>query len=114
ERAMSDLQDRQNAASNQAAYQSVLAGQQAYTQDLQNNIAAGNFGNTAQSAYLAQILAALGDAPTEYDIQGDIYAARANKAANEYNAKQQTVSNRIGIINGLLGAVGKAAGSAAG
>jgi hypothetical protein len=114
ERAMSDLQDRQNAASNQAAYQSVLAGQQAYTQDLQNNIAAGNFGNTAQSAYLAQILAALGDAPTEYDIQGDIYAARANKAANEYNAKQQTVANRIGIINGLLSAAGKAAGSAAG
>lgn len=114
ERAMSDLQDRQNAATNQAAYQSVLAGQNAYAQDLQNQIAAGNFGNTAQSAYLAQILAALGDAPSEYDIQSDIYAARSNKAANEYNAKQQTISNRINLINGLLSAAGSAAGSMAG
>lgn len=114
ERAMSDLQDRQNAAVNQAAYQSVLAGQQAYTQDLQNNIAAGNFGNSAQAAYMAQILGALGDAPTEYDIQGDVYAARANKAANEYNARQQTVANRLALVNGLLSAGAKVAGGAAG
>lgn len=169
-RAMSDLQDRQNAAVNQAAYQSVLAGQDAYTQDLQNQIAAGNFGNNAtnsyynaqlaantardayanallrdnearaafynaqagandartgyinaqnavnnaQAAYMGQILAALGDAPTEYDIQGDIYAARANKAANEYAARQQTVANRLGLVNGLLGAIGKAGGAMAG
>lgn len=109
-RAMSDLQDRQNAAANQAAYQSVLAGQNAYTQDLQNNIAAGNFGNTAQAAYLAQILGALGESPTEYDIQGDVYAARANKAANEYTAKQQTAANRLSLINSLLGAGGKVIG----
>lgn len=187
-RAMSDLQDRQNAAVNQAAYQSVLAGQNAYSQSLADQISAGNFGNNAvnsyynttlaanqaqnqaqndylnamlaanqnqaafndaqlaanqaadaysnallrdnnarvsyidavnavngsQGALMAQILAGLGDAPTEYDIQGDIYAARANKAANEYAAKQQTVSNRIGLVNGLLGAIGKAGGAMAG
>lgn len=110
-RAMSDLQDRQNAAVNQAAYQSVLAGQDAYTQDLQNQIAAGNFGNTAQSAYLAQILGALGEAPSEYDIQGDIYAVGTNKATNEYNAKAQTAANRLSLINSLLGATGTAAGA---
>lgn len=114
ERAMSDLQDRQNAAMNQAAYQSVLAGQQAYTQDLQNNIAAGNYGNSAQSAYLAQILGALAESPSEYDIQGDIYAARANKAANEYTAKQQTAANRLSLINSLLGAGAKVVGGASG
>lgn len=114
ERAMSDLQDRQNAAANQAAYQSVLAGQQAYTQDLQNNIAAGNFGNNAQAAYMAQIITGLMDSPREYDIQGDIYGVRSNQAANEYNAKQQTMANRMGLVNALLGAAGKAAGSAMG
>lgn len=114
ERAMSDLQDRQNAAVNQAAYQSVLAGQQAYTQDLQNNIAAGNFGNSAQSAYLAQILGALGESPSEYDIQGNIYAVGSNKAQNEYTAKQQTAANRLSLINSLLGAGAKVAGSAMG
>jgi hypothetical protein len=187
-RAMSDLQDRQNAAVNQAAYQSVLAGQNAYSQSLADQISAGNFGNNAvnsyynttlaanqaqnqaqndylnamlaanqnqmafndaqlaanqaadaysnallrdnnarasyidavnavngsQGALMAQILAGLGDAPTEYDIQGDIYAARANKAANEYAARQQTVANRLGLVNGLLSAVGKAGGAAMG
>lgn len=111
ERAMSDLQDRQNAAVNQAAYQSVLAGQQAYTQDLQNNIAAGNFGNSAQSAYLAQILGALGESPSAYDIQGDIYAVGSNKAQNEYNAKQQTAANRLSLINSLLQGGSSVAGS---
>lgn len=198
QRAMSDLQDRQNAATNQAAYQSVLAGQNAYSQDLQNQIAAGNFGNTAvnnyynallnanqgqndylnaqlaanqnrnafynaqlnansantayqnallnantaqtdfnnaqmaandartgyinaqnavngaQASYLAQILGALGEAPSSYDIQGDIYAVGSNKAQNQYTAKQQTAANRLSLINSLLGAAGKAAGAAAG
>jgi hypothetical protein len=114
ERAMSDLQDRQNAAMNQAAYQSVLAGQQAYTQDLQNNIAAGNYGNSAQSAYLAQILGALAESPSEYDIQGDIYAVGSNKASNEYTAKQQTAANRLSLINSLLSAGAKVVGGASG
>jgi hypothetical protein len=114
ERAMSDLQDRQNAAMNQAAYQSVLAGQQAYTQDLQNNIAAGNYGNSAQSAYLAQILGALAESPSEYDIQGDIYAVGSNKASNEYTAKQQTAANRLSLINSLLSAGAKSVGGASG
>lgn len=114
ERAMSDLQDRQNAAASQAAYQSVLAGQQAYTQDLQNQIAAGNYGNSAQSAYLAQILGALGEAPSQYDIQGDIYAVGSNKAQNEYTAKQQTAANRLSLINSLLSAGGTIGGAAMG
>jgi hypothetical protein len=199
DRAMSDLQDRQNAAVNQAAYQSVLAGQDAYSQSLADQIAAGNFNNNAvnsyynttlaahqaqnqaqndylnaqlaanqnqiafndaqlaantareahanallrdndaraafynaqqgandarsgyidaqnavnnaQSTLMAQILAALGGAPNEYDIQGDIYAARANKAANEYATRQQTVENRVNLVNGLLGAGAKVAGA---
>ena len=199
DRAMSDLQDRQNAAVNQAAYQSVIAGQDAYSQSLADQIAAGNFNNNAvnsyynttlaanqaqnqaqndylnaqlaanqnkiafndaqlaantareayanallrdndaraafynaqagandartgyidaqnavnnaQSTLMAQILAALGGAPNEYDIQGDIYAARANKAANEYATRQQTVANRANLVNGLLGAGAKVAGA---
>ena len=156
QRAMNDLQDRQNEATNQAAYQSVLAGQNAYAQDLQNQIAAGNFGNTAvnnyynallnanqgqndylnaqlaandartgyinaqnavnnsQASYLAQILGALGEAPSAYDIQGDIYAVGSNKAQNQYTAKQQTQANRLSLINSLLSAGSKVAGAAMG
>lgn len=155
QRAMSDLQDRQNAAVNQAAYQSVLNGQNAYSQSINDQIAAGNFGNTAQQAYqnallnantaqtdfnnaqmaaneartgyinaqnavnnaqttyLAQILGALGEAPSAYDIQGDIYAVGSNKAQNEYTAKQQTAANRLALINSLVQGGSALAGSMA-
>ena len=114
ERAMGDLQEKQNDALNQAAYASVMGGQNAYSQSLNDQINAGNFGNQAQASYIAQILAALGESPSAFDIQGDIYAVRSNKAANDYTAKQQTAANRLSLINSLLGAAGKAAGAAAG
>jgi len=51
ERAMGDLEQKQNDATSQAAYQSVLAGNNAYAQELQNQINAGNFGNNATNSY---------------------------------------------------------------
>lgn len=114
QRAMSDLLQEQNDTTNQAAYQSVLAGQNAYTQDLQNQIAAGGFGNQAQQAYINQLLGALTGSASGYDIQSDIYAARQGLAAAQQQAQQQAYNNRVAMINGLMQAGGNAAGAAAG
>jgi len=57
-RAMGELEQRQNDATNQAAYQSVLAGNNAYSQSLQDEINAGNFGNNATNSYYNAQLAA--------------------------------------------------------
>lgn len=112
ERAMRDLQDRQNEATNQAAYQSVLAGQQAYSQDLQNQIAAGNFGNTAQQAYINQLLSALQGSSSGYDVAMDKYAAQSNQAAQQYAARQQAANNKLALTNSLIGGASSAGGMA--
>lgn len=113
-RAMGDLEEKQNDALTQAAYASVLNGQNSYSQSLNDEINAGNFGNSAQASYIAQILAALGESPSEFDIQGDIYAVRSNNAANQYNARQQTTANRLNLLNGILGAGAKVVGGMSG
>ena len=111
ERAMGDLLQKQNDATNQAAYQSVLAGQDAYSQDIQNQIAAGNFGNTAQQMYINQLLSALEGSASGYDVAMDKYAAQSNQAAQQYAARQQAANNRLALTNGLLGATGTGVGA---
>ena len=71
-RAMGDLEEKQNDALTQAAYQSVLGGQDAYSQSLADEINAGNFGNTSQQAYIQQLLSALNGSPSGYENQQNL------------------------------------------
>ena len=75
-RAMTDLQNNQNNALNQAAYQSVLAGQEAYSNSLGDQIASAGFSNTAQSSYINQLLQALQNSYSGYDIAMDKYGIK--------------------------------------
>lgn len=108
QRAMNDLQDRQNMAANQAAYQSVLAGQDAYSQSLNDQIASGNFGNSAQQAYINLLLSALTGSASEYENEQNKYAAGTAKSAVDYqNALAK--ANARGGLGSVLGAIGGAA-----
>ncbi len=80
-RAMSNLQDSQNDALNQAAYQSVLAGQNAFSNSISDQVNAGNFTNNAQSNYINQLLQALQNSYSGYDVAMDKYGI-LNKAEN--------------------------------
>lgn len=111
QRAMNDLQQEQNDATSQAAYQSVLAGQNAYTQDLQNQIAAGNFGNTAQQSYINQLLSALQGSLSSYDVASQKYAANQALAAAQQAAAQQAYNNRVGLISSAIGGASSGAGA---
>lgn len=93
-RATTDLQNNQNDALNQAAYQSVLAGQNAFSNSLSDQINSSNFGNNAQSNYINQLLSALQNSYSGYDIAMDKYGiqsgADARIAKNRaYNAAYQ-------------------------
>lgn len=99
QRAMSDLQQEQNDATNQAAFQSVLAGQDAYTQDLNNQIAAGNFGNMAQQSYINQLLSALSGSASGYENQQNIFSVGTGKSNLQY---QQDKANSKGGLSGAL------------
>lgn len=112
-RAMGDLQDNQNEALNQAGYQSVLAGQQAYSQDLQNQIAAGNFGNRAQQAYINQLLSALQGSASGYENQQNIYGVGTSLAnVNYQNALAKAAAKGSGGLGSTIGSIaGTAIGS---
>lgn len=113
ERAMTDLQNNQNDAISQAAYASVLSGQNAFSQSLNNEIAAGNYGNNAQSAYTNQIWNLLQNSMSGYDKE----MQKANLWTQLWNDKQKAnAANQKGGWSGALSgaAQGAAAGSALG
>lgn len=99
QRAMTDLLQEQNDATNQAAFQSVLAGQDAYTQDLNNQLAAAGFGNTAQQAYINQLLSALSGSASGYENQQNIFSVGTGKSNLQY---QQDKANASGGLSGAL------------
>lgn len=111
QRAMSDLLQEQNKATNQAAYQSVLAGQNAYTQDLQNQIAAGSFGNQAQQAYINQLLSALTGSASGYENQQNIFSVGTGKSNLQYRQDKANAASKSGfgsslgsLAGGIIGA----------
>ena len=101
QRAMTDLQNNQNNALAQAAYQSVQAGQNAYSNSLNDQINASNFGNQAQSNYIQQLIAALQNSYSGYDIAMNKFniqnAADQRIAQNKfYNRQaQQAAGNQF-------------------
>lgn len=103
QRAMNDLQDNQNQATNQAAYQSVLAGQQAYSQDLANQINAGQFGNQAQQNYINQLLSALQGSASGYENQQNIFSVGSAKSGLQY--EQDKANATSGLGGALSGAI---------
>ena len=93
QRAMNDLQSAQNAALNQAAYQSVLNGQNAYSQSLSDSINAAQFGNTAQQNYIQQIQSLLDGSVSGYDNMANLYNIQKGVEARQTAAKQSGWNN---------------------
>ncbi len=92
-RAMTDLQNNQNNALNQAAYQSVLAGQDAYSKSLNDQLVAAGFTNTAQSNYINQLLQALQNSYSGYDIAMDKY--KVQSGADDRIAQNRQYNNQM-------------------
>ena len=112
-RAMNNLQDNQNEALNQAAYNSVLAGQNAYSQSLGDELSAAGFGNAAQQSYINQLLIALQGSASGYENQQNIFSVGTAKSGLQY--QQDKANAKGGLTGALTGAIqGAAAGSAFG
>ncbi len=111
QRAVNDLTSEQNAALNQAAYTSVLNGQKAYTQSLEDSINAGNFTNNARTNTIAQIYSLIQDSPSSYDNQANIYAVQQGIAQQRAATEQQRFNNMLGILSLAGDAVGTIVGA---
>lgn len=110
QRAMNDLTEQQNAALNQAAYNSVTAGQEAYNDYLKNQLLGANYTNTARQDYLNNIYALLQNSPTNYEKQLNMYAVQNGMAQQRANARQQSFNNTMDAVSGLLQTGGFLAG----
>lgn len=111
ERAMTDLQNNQNDAISQAAYASVLSGQNAFSQSLNNEIAAGNYGNNAQSAYTNQIWNLLQNSMSGYDKEMQ-KAGLVTQAWNQQQKAKQAKAQQSGsMLNNALKLGATAAGA---
>lgn len=102
QRAMTDLQNNQNDATNQAAYNATLAGQNAFTQSLGDQINAGNFGNQAQVGAVNQAWNLLSNSMSGYDknmAMANLLTGWDNQrqTANQANAaaNQQNMNNLL-------------------
>lgn len=110
-RAMGDLQNSQNSALAQAAYSSVLGGQDAFSQSLNDEIKSADFSNSAQQAYINQLLSALSGSTSGYEHQKNIFNTRTGQANLQY--AQDKANANSGWQNALVGALqGAAAGYA--
>lgn len=104
--AMNSLEQQQNDAYTQAAYNSVAAGQNAYSNSLNNQIAAGNFQNSAQTLPINEILSLLSNTKSGYDVAMDKYniANKADIRSAQNSAMNADARNALGW-NAIGGAV---------
>ena len=111
QRAMNDLTQKQNESYTQAAYNSIIQGQDAFTNSLNNQINAGTFQNNARNQAVNEILNLLTNSHSGYDVNMDKYRVQsgadtriaANKAANA-DAQQAVGMNFLqGAASAALG-----------
>ncbi len=98
QRAIGDLTREQNSALNQAAYTSVINGQDAYSQSLQDSINAANYTNTARQNTISEIYNLLQNSPTGYENQSNIYATAQGVAQQRAQAQQQSYNNAMAVL----------------
>lgn len=104
QRAMSGLINSQNSALNEAVYNSVIAGQNAYSNSLQDSINQATFGNQAQQNYIAQILSALDNSVSGYQKNLDLYQTQQGiqaRRTNDENSGWKNLSTVVSAINEL-------------
>ncbi len=104
--AMNNLEQQQNDAYTQAAYQSIQQGQNAFTNSLNNQIAAGNFQNSARTLPINEILSLLSKTKSGYDVALDKYniANKADIRSAQNSAENADNRNSAGwgAINNIL------------
>jgi len=106
-RAMGELEEKQNDSLRQAAYESIIKGQDAFSQSLGDEVTAGGFGNYAQQAYINQILSQLQGSPSGYENQQNLFAVKSGKSDLKY--QQDKANAKSGLGGALTGAITGAA-----
>lgn len=109
--AMNNLESAQNSAYADAAYSSIQAGQNAFTNSLNNQLAAANFQNTARQLPISEIQNLLQNQYSGYDIANQIFNVQQGRDARINQIKNQNAAEQFQFgTNALLGAGNLAGG----
>lgn len=104
QRAMGSLISSQNSALNDAAYQSIIAGQNAYSNSLNDSINAATFENTAQQNYIDQILSQLDNSVSGYQKNLDLYNTQKGIQARKTTDENSGWNNLTKLVSAVSGA----------
>lgn len=108
QRAMTDLQNTQNSALNQAAYESVLAGQEAFSNSLSDSIRSANFSNDARMLPVSEILSLISTSPSKYQVEMDKYKIASAAYNDMYNRQDQYNQQRDAALKQTMNNIGTA------
>lgn len=106
-RAMQNLQNAQNSALNDAAYQSVKAGQDAYSQSLADNINAAQFNNTSRQNYVNLIQSLLDGSVSGYDNMANLYSVQSGVQNRRTAAEESGWNHAFKAANTAANFLGK-------
>jgi hypothetical protein len=97
ENAMSSLNQSQNEALQQAAYQSIQQGQNAFSNSLNDQISTANFQNNARQLPINEIANLLKYGTSGWDVAQAKYNIGMNKAQTENQNRQQIFDNWMDV-----------------
>ncbi len=98
--AFSTLQDSQYDALQNAAYNSIIQGQSAFSNSLNDMVTAGNFTNNARQLSLSEILQSLQNSISGYQVQKDKFNAW-NTASDQITEQGQRSSQGLTLKDGV-------------
>lgn len=103
--AMNNLENAQNSAYADAAYNSIQAGQNAFSNSLNNQLLAANFQNSARQLPISEINNLLQNQYSGYDIANQIFNVQQGRDARINQAKNQNAAEQFQFgTNAILGA----------
>lgn len=102
QRAMNDLQNTQNDALNQAAYNSVSAGQAAFSNSLNDEISKATFSNNARMLPVSEILSLISTSPSGLDIMKEKYNLMSNAFSEQAQLQRQYDNDQAARLNSTI------------
>lgn len=102
-RAIGSVQSGINSALNQAAYNSVSAGQNMYSQSLEDNIKSSEFSNNARQSYIDQIKSLLDGSVSGYDNALNLYDVQSGSQSRRDAAQQSGWNNMLNLAKTIGG-----------
>lgn len=102
-KAIGSVQSGINSALNQAAYNSVSAGQNMYSQSLEDSIKSSEFSNNARQSYIDQIKSLLDGSVSGYENALNLYDVQSGSQARRDAAQQSGWNNMLNLAKTIGG-----------